>query len=51
MSKEELRMEHEKLHYEVEKLESKKFLQARDLLVLKILKKKKLKIKDQLVLG
>jgi len=49
MSKEELKMKHEHLHYLVEKLEQKHYLNAEEERQLKILKKEKLLVKDQML--
>jgi uncharacterized protein YdcH (DUF465 family) len=49
MSKEELKTKHEQLHYLVEKLEQKHFLNDDESMTLKRLKKEKLRIKDQLL--
>lgn len=48
LNQEQLKMEHEHLHYLVEKLQDKRYLNLGETLKLNELKKKKLKIKDML---
>lgn len=48
LNREQLKMEHEHLHYLVEKLENKPWLATEEEIELHKLKKKKLKIKDML---
>ncbi len=51
MLNEELKMEHERLHYAVESIQDKKYIDQNDYLILSRLKKEKLKIKEQLVMN
>ena len=51
MSKEELKTKHDQLHYLVEKLEQKHFLNDEESMTLKRLKKEKLRIKDKMIYG
>jgi len=49
MSVEELKMEHEHLHYLVEKIQAKAYIDQKDDLELKRLKKEKVYIKTQMI--